>query len=76
MNADARTIGDRGGVATTLDHGVLGIVEVGGRVNGAGRYAVGVWRYDQHQDDIRDLTPDGEPAQSLARGAYALAEGR
>ncbi|WP_336970504.1 carbohydrate porin [Brevundimonas aurantiaca] len=76
VNADARTIGDRGGVATTLDHGVLGIVEVGGRVNGAGRYAVGVWRYDQHQDDIRDLTPDGEPAQSLARGAYALAEGR
>lgn len=74
VNADARTIGDHGGIDTSLDHGVLGIVELGG--GGPLHYAIGVWRYDQHQDDIRDLTPDGEPAKSLARGAYALAEGQ
>lgn len=74
INADARTLGDRGGVATSLDHGLLGIVEVGG--GGPFRYAVGAWRYDQLQDDIRALNPDGDPAQSRAHGAYVLAEGR
>ncbi|WP_404416270.1 carbohydrate porin [Brevundimonas vesicularis] len=74
VNADARTLGDRGGVDTSLDEGVLGIAEAG--VGGPVRYAVGVWRYDQRQDDIRDLTPDGDPAQSRAHGAYALLEGK
>ncbi|WP_159845991.1 carbohydrate porin [Brevundimonas sp. G8] len=74
VNADARTLGDHGGVDTTLDQGVLGIAEAG--MGGPVRYALGVWRYDQRQDDIRDLTPDGDPAHSLAQGAYALAEGR
>lgn len=74
VNADARTLGDHGGVDTSLDQGVLGIAEAG--VGGPVRYALGVWRYDQRQDDIRDLTPDGDPAHSRAQGAYALAEGR
>ncbi len=74
VNADARTLGDHGGVDTTLDEGVLGIAEAG--MGGPVRYALGVWRYDQRQDDIRDLTPAGDPAHSLAQGAYALAEGR
>jgi porin len=53
---------------------VLGIAEAG--VGGPVRYAVGVWRYDQRQDDIRDLTPAGDPVHSLAEGAYALVEGQ
>lgn len=78
VNADARTIGDHGGVDTDLDHGVLAIAEVGSHAPvGAApiRYVVGLWRYNQRQDDIRDLTPDGDPARSIAQGAYALAEG-
>ncbi|MFN6981522.1 MAG: carbohydrate porin [Brevundimonas sp.] len=78
VNADARTIGDHGGVDTDLDHGVLAIAEVGSHAPlGAApiRYAVGLWRYNQRQDDIRDMTPDGDPARSIAQGAYALAEG-
>jgi porin len=74
VNADARTLGDHGGVDTSLDEGVLGIAEAG--MGGPVRYALGVWRYDQRQDDIRDLTPDGDPVHSLAQGAYALAEGK
>lgn len=79
VNADARTLGDHGGVDTDLDHGLLAIAEFGSRaVLGAVpvRYAVGAWRYTQRQDDIRDLTPDGGPAHSIAQGAYALAEGQ
>jgi porin len=79
VNADARTIGDHGGVDTDLDHGVLAIAEVGGHApvgDAPIRYAFGVWRYNQRQDDIRDLTPAGEPAHSRAQGAYALAEGQ
>ncbi|NBB64702.1 porin [Pseudomonas sp. ODNR1LW] len=79
VNADARTIGDHGGVDTDLDHGLLAIAEFGSRAAlGAVpvRYALGAWRYTQRQDDIRDLTPDGEPAGSIAQGAYALAEGQ
>lgn len=74
VNADARTLGDRGGVDTSLDEGVLGIAEAG--MGGPVRYALGVWRYDQRQDDIRDLAPSGDPVHSLAQGAYALAEGQ
>ena len=74
VNADARTFGDHGGVDTDLDHGVLAIAEVGSHA--PFRYAFGVWRYNQRQDDIRDLTPDGDPAHSIAQGAYALAEGQ
>ena len=74
VNADARTLGDHGGVDTSLDEGVLGIAEAG--VGGRFRYALGVWRYDQRQDDIRDLTPSGDPEHSVAQGAYALAEGQ
>lgn len=79
VNADARTLGDHGGVDTDLDHGVLAIAEVGSHApvrHAPIRYAVGVWRYNQRQDDIRDLTPAGEPAHSRAQGAYALAEGQ
>ena len=79
VNADARTLGDHGGVDTDLDHGLLAIAEFGSRAAlGAVpvRYAVGAWRYTQRQDDIRDLTPDGGPAHSIAQGAYALAEGQ
>lgn len=72
VNADARTLGDEDGVNTTLNHGVLGLVEAGR--GGPVRFAVGGWRYDRRQDDIRDLDPSGDPARSTAQGAYVLGE--
>lgn len=72
INAKASTLGDPDGVDTDLDQGVLLIGEAGW--NGPIRLAAGSWRYDESQDDIRDLAPDGSPARSTAQGVYALAE--
>lgn len=72
INAKASTLGDPDGVDTDLDEGLLLIGEAGW--NGPLRLAAGSWRYDEAQDDIRDLAPDGSPARSTAQGAYALAE--
>lgn len=72
INAKASTLGDPDGVDTDLDEGALLIGEAGW--NGPIRLAAGSWRYDEAQDDIRDLAPDGSPALSTAQGVYALAE--
>lgn len=72
VNASAGALGDPQGIDTDLDEGVLLIAETGW--NGPLRFAVGGWRYDQRQEDIRDVSPGGDPALSLARGGYLLAE--
>lgn len=72
FNAQARTLGDPDGIDTDFDDGALFIGETGW--NGPTRLAVGTWRYDKSQDDIRALAPDGSPARSTAQGVYALAE--
>ncbi|KQS55537.1 porin [Brevundimonas sp. Leaf363] len=73
VNAQAGTLGDDGGVDTTLDQGVLYLAEAGW--SGPVRVAVGGWRYSEGQDDIRDVLPGGDPALSHAQGAYAVVEG-
>jgi len=72
FNANAGTLGDPDGIDTEFDDGALFIGETGW--NGPTRLAVGTWRYDTSQDDIRALAPDGSPARSTAQGVYALAE--
>lgn len=73
VNARAGTIGDHGGVDTTLDDGILYLAEAGW--SGPVRIAVGAWRYGEGQEDIRDVLPGGDPALSDAQGAYFVAEG-
>ncbi|WP_380878648.1 porin [Sphingomonas sp. DBB INV C78] len=72
LNATAGTIGDPSGVNLSFDDGALLIGEAG--IQGRGRIGIGVWGYTLKQDDIRDVLPDGSPAQRKARGAYALGE--
>jgi porin len=72
LNANAGVLGDPGGVDTSFDSGALVIAEAGW--TGAGKIALGAWRYSDKQDDIRDLTALGDPAQRTARGAYLLLE--
>ena len=73
VNARAGTIGDEGGVDTTLDDGILYLAEAGW--SGPVRIAVGAWRYGEALADIRDVLPGGDPALSDAQGAYLVAEG-
>jgi porin len=72
LNANASTLGDPHGVDMGLDRGALTIAEAG--LTGSTRLALGVWRYTVKQDDIRDLTPSGDPVRRTAQGAYLLAE--
>ncbi|WP_454761861.1 carbohydrate porin [Caulobacter segnis] len=72
LNANAGVLGDPGGVHTSFDNGVLVIGEAGWQ--GRGKVAVGTWRYSDKQDDIRSLTPAGDPVHATARGAYVLLE--
>lgn len=72
LNANASTLGDPHGVDMGLDRGALTIAEVG--LKGSTRLAFGAWRYTIKQDDIRDLTPAGDPVRRAAQGAYVLAE--
>ena len=73
VNARAGTIGDDGGVDTTMDDGILYLAEAGW--SGPVRVAVGGWRYGKAQEDIRDVFPSGDPRLSDAQGAYVVAEG-
>jgi porin len=68
LNANAGVLGDPGGVDTSFDSGALVIAEAGW--TGAGKIALGAWRYTDKQDDIRD------PAQRNAQGVYLLLERR
>lgn len=72
LNANAGVLGDPGGVHTSFDNGVLVIGEAGWQ--GRGKVAVGTWRYSDKQDDIRSLTPAGDPVHATAQGAYVLLE--
>ena len=72
LNAHAGVPGDPGGVDTEFDSGALGIAEVG--LTGNIRLSVGVWRYSDEQDDIRDVTPGGDPVKRTAQGVYVTGE--
>ncbi|UAL10559.1 carbohydrate porin [Caulobacter segnis] len=72
LNANAGVLGDPGGVHTSFDNGVLVIAEGGWQ--GRGKVAFGTWRYTDKQDDIRAVTPTGDPVHATAKGAYVLLE--
>lgn len=72
LNAKAGVPGDPDGVDLSFGDGALFIAEAG--MTGRARVAVGVWRYGASQDDIRDLTPGGDPVQRTAQGAYLIGE--
>lgn len=74
LNAESGVPGDPGGVDTRFDNGVLTIAEAG--FDGPTRISAGAWRYTKRQEDIRDLTPNGDPEHRLAQGAYVLGEQR
>jgi len=71
-NAEAGTLGDSGGIRPLFRDGALLIGEVGRA--GAGKLAVGAWRYSKKQDDVRATEPDGKPLGRVAQGVYALVE--
>jgi len=73
VNAEAGVIGDPGGVDDEFDNGALLIAEWSR--TGDISFRVGVWRYSDDQDDIRDTDGLGDPMQRTAEGAYASAEG-
>lgn len=72
LNAKAGVPGDPDGVDLSFGDGALFIAEAG--MTGRARVGVGVWRYGASQDDIRDLTPGGDPVQRTAQGAYLIGE--
>jgi len=72
LNANAGVLGDPGGVRTSFDNGVLMVAEAGWQ--GHGKVALGTWRYSDKQDDIRAVTPSGDPVHATAQGAYLLLE--
>ena len=72
VNARASTFGDPDGVDTGFDDGVLWLAE--GGWTGPARLALGAWRYDEKQDDIRALGPSGEPRLATSQGVYVLGE--
>jgi porin len=65
--------GDRGGVDTSFDQGVIEIAE-GGWSNDKGKLALGLWRYSKKQDDLFDVNGRGAPIKRTSNGAYILAE--
>jgi porin len=72
LNAHAGVPGDPDGVHLEFDSGALVIAEAG--LTGNLRLSVGVWRYTDDQDDIRDVTPGGDPLQRTAQGLYVSGE--
>lgn len=71
-NAEAGTLGDPGGIRPLFRDGALLIGEVGRA--GAGKLAIGAWRYSRRQDDVRATVPDGTSLGRIAQGVYALVE--
>lgn len=74
VNAAAGTLGDRGGVNTRFDEGVLTIAELG--YAGDSHFAVGVWRYSRGQDHLLELDDVGDPRRRAGQGLYLMAERR
>ena len=74
VNADARTWGDRGGIDTGFENGVLMITEAGG--GDRLRLAAGAWSYSRKQDHVYLTDASGNPARRHGQGAYILSEWR
>lgn len=72
VDAKSGVLGDPDGVDFTLRDGALLIAEAG--TTAIGKLAVGAWRYTRRQDDIRAITPAGEPVKRVATGIYLLAD--
>jgi porin len=72
LNAHAGVPGDPDGMHLEFDDGALAIAEVG--ITGNIRLSAGVWRYTDEQDDIRDVTPGGDPVKRTAQGLYVTGE--
>ncbi|MDP1618098.1 carbohydrate porin [Phenylobacterium sp.] len=72
VNARASTFGDPDGVDTGFDDGVLWLAE--GGWTGPARLALGAWRYDKKQEDIRAFGPTGDPRLATSQGVYVLGE--
>src|SRR6185436_17136544 len=66
LNANSGVIGDPGGVDWSFGDGVLTIAEAG--IEGPSRLGVGLWRYSERQDDIRDADAAGAPLARRAQG--------
>jgi porin len=73
-NAQPRGLGDRGGIDTRFDAGVLIAGEAG--IDGDNQLAIGVWRFSRRQDDLFDADGLGNPLQRSAQGVYVLAARR
>jgi len=73
-NARVGSLGDAGGIDTSFDDGVIQIIE--GGWTGAGKLAVGAWRYSKSQDDLFDTDLLGDPIKRTSQGAYIMAEHR
>jgi porin len=74
LNAKSGVLGDPGGVDWSFGDGVLTIAEAG--MEGPTRVSAGAWRYSKRQDDIRTVSPSGDPVHHHAHGAYVLGEQR
>lgn len=72
LNANARTLGDPGGVDFDFDEGLLLIAETG--VEASFKATAGVWTYTRDQDEVVTPSGDGPLRRSAAQGAYAIFE--
>jgi porin len=72
LNARAGVPGDPDGTDLSFGDGALMIAEAG--THGSTRFAVGLWRYSDRQDDIWAVNLAGQPLKRVAAGGYALAE--
>jgi len=72
LNARAGVPGDPDGTDLSFGDGALMIAEAG--THGSTRFAVGLWRYSDRQDDILAVNLAGQPLKRLAAGGYVLGE--
>jgi porin len=72
VDANAGTVGDPGGVDTSLRSGLLVWGEAGW--TGQGKLAAGAWGYTRGQPDIRAVDAAGAPRRSASRGAYVMVD--
>lgn len=75
LNARAQTWGDKGGIDTSFDDGVLMIGETG-HIFGPAKVAFGIWAYSQKREDGIATDALGNPRKRTAWGAYGMAEAR
>jgi len=72
LNANARTLGDPGGVDFDFDDGLLLIAEAG--VEAGFKATAGVWTYSRDQDPVVTPPDDLPLRRRTAQGAYAIFE--